>query len=109
MMEDLFAAEDSQVNARVGGVLTLIDKKAAREIACQARKLAKKDLLELAGSENIELWQQAIANWMQQHQGAKVSLLQLQQELGIPLVEIWRLAAAFSYALSVGWAGRVLP
>ncbi len=60
MMEDLFAAEDSQVNARVGGVLTLIDKKAAREIACQARKLAKKDLLELAGSENMVLLQEVL-------------------------------------------------
>ncbi len=26
---------------------------------------------------------------MQQHQGAKVSLLQLQQALGMPLVEVW--------------------
>ena len=57
MMEDLFPAEDSQVNASVGSIVTLIDKKAARVIARQAKKLAKKDLLELVGSENIELWQ----------------------------------------------------
>lgn len=89
MMEDLFPAEDSQVSASSRSQVTPIDKKAAREIAYQARKLAKKDLLELAGSENIELWQQAIANWIQQHQGHKVSLWQLQQALGMSLVEVW--------------------
>ncbi len=45
---------------------------------------------------------------MQQHRGKKVSLWQLQQALGMPLVEVWRLAAAFTYALSVGGAARVL-
>ena len=57
MMENLFPAENSQVNASVGSIVMLIDKKAARVIARQAKKLAKKDLLELVGSENIELWQ----------------------------------------------------
>lgn len=45
--------------------------------------------MELAESENIELWQQAIAHWMQQYQAKKVSLWQLQQALGMPLVEVW--------------------
>ncbi len=89
MMEDLFPAEDSQVSVSSGSQVTPIDKKTAKAIARQARRLAKKDLLELAGSENIELWQQAIAHWMQQHQGHKVSLLQLQQALDMPLVEVW--------------------
>ena len=31
----------------------------------------------------------AIALWIGQHQGDKVSLLQLQQSLGMPLVEVW--------------------
>ncbi len=88
MMEDLFPAEDPQVNISSGSQVTPIDKKVAQDFARQARKLAKKDLLELAGSENIELWQSAIACWMQ-HQGHKVSLLQLQQALSMPLVEVW--------------------
>ncbi|WP_146134102.1 hypothetical protein [Chlorogloea sp. CCALA 695] len=34
--------------------------------------------------------QQVIASWIgQQHRGKKVSLLQLQQALGMPLVEVW--------------------
>lgn len=89
LMEDLFPLADSQVNVSSGSQVTPIDKKAAKEIARQAMKLAKKDLLELAGSENIEAWQQAIAQWMQQYQGQKVSLWQLQQALGMPLVEVW--------------------
>lgn len=88
MMEDLFPRADSQVNVSDELQVTPIDKKAARDFARQARKLVKKDLLDLAGKENIELWQSAIARWMQ-HQGAKVSLLQLQQALNMPLVEIW--------------------
>lgn len=95
MMEDLFPLADCQVSVSSGSQVTPIDKKVAKEIARQARKLAKKDLLELTGSENIELWQQVIAHWMQQHQGHKVSLWQLQQALGMPLVKVWRLAAAF--------------
>ncbi|KJH70085.1 hypothetical protein [Aliterella atlantica] len=87
LMEDLF--DDAQIDVNPGSVVTLVDKKDAQAIARQARRLAKQDLLELAGKENISLWQSAIAHWMQQHQGAKVSLWQLQQTLGMPLVEVW--------------------
>lgn len=89
MMENLFPAGDSQVNISSGSQVTSIDKKAASVIARQVRKLAKQDLLDLAGKENIELWQSAIAHWMQQHKGQKVSLWQLQQALGMSLVEVW--------------------
>jgi len=89
LMEDLFPLAESQVSISSGSQVTPIDKRTAQDFARQARKLAKKDLLELAGEENVELWQQAIAYWMQQHQGHKVSLWQLQQALGMPLVEIW--------------------
>jgi len=49
-----------------GEVFTLIDKKAAN-FARLAREVSKKNLLELAGKENIELWQQVIAHWIQQY------------------------------------------
>ena len=49
----------------------------------------RKALKELAEQENIPLWQNAIAQWIEQHQGEKVSLLQLQQALSMPLVEVW--------------------
>ena len=49
----------------------------------------RKDLLELAEKENIPKWQQAITLWIEQHRGRPISLEQLQQALGMPLVEVW--------------------
>jgi len=89
LMEDLFPLEEIDTDASAGTIVTPVDKQAARVIAHKARALAKKDLLDLAGKENIELWRNAIAGWMQQHQGARVSLWQLQQALSMPLVEVW--------------------
>ncbi len=49
----------------------------------------KHQALAAAHDEDISAWQRAIAHQMQ-HSGSKaVSLLQLQQALGIPLIEIW--------------------
>ncbi len=45
--------------------------------------------LSVAHDEDVFGWRDAIAHWMQQHQGDKVSLWQLQQALGMPLVEVW--------------------
>jgi hypothetical protein len=40
--------------------------------------------------ENVSQWTEAIAQWMkQQCNGEAISLLQLQQALGMPLVDIW--------------------
>ena len=45
--------------------------------------------LDFAHDEDIFAWCQAIAHWIGQHHGEKVSLEQLQQSLGMPLVEVW--------------------
>ena len=45
--------------------------------------------LDFAHDEDIFAWCQAIAQWINQHQSEKFSLLQLQQSLGMPLVEVW--------------------
>ena len=45
--------------------------------------------LDFAHDEDIFSWCQAIALWIEQHQGGKVSLRQLQQALGMSLVEVW--------------------
>jgi len=45
--------------------------------------------LDFAHDEDIFAWCQAIALWIKQHQVEKVSLWQLQQALGMPLVEVW--------------------
>lgn len=43
----------------------------------------------LAGEEDIKTWQSVIAHQIQQSNGKAVSLLQLQQVLGLPLIELW--------------------
>ncbi|WP_106371594.1 hypothetical protein [Chlorogloea sp. CCALA 695] len=45
--------------------------------------------LDFAHDEDIFAWCQAITSWIGQHHGEKVSLWQLQQSLGMPLVEVW--------------------
>ena len=45
--------------------------------------------LDFAHDEDIFAWCQAIAHWIEQLHGEKVSLEQLQQALGMPLVEVW--------------------
>ena len=91
-----------------GSIVSVLDREEARDFARKARAAMRKDLLDLAEQENIPEWQNAIALWTEQHRGEKVSLLQLQQALEMPLMEVWRLAAAFPYALSVGWSGGVI-
>lgn len=49
----------------------------------------KQFALDIAYKEDILAWCHAIALWIEQHQGEKVSLLQLQQALSMPLVEVW--------------------
>ena len=117
LMEEFAFDEVESSPVSTGSVVSIIDRKEAREIARKARAAMRKALKELAEKENIPKWQSAIAQarpvtgfalWIEQHQGEKVSLLQLQQALGMPLVEVLRLAAAFPYALSVGRYGGVL-
>jgi hypothetical protein len=73
----------------VDSVVSVIDRKKAKAIARKARAAMRKALKDLAEKENIPKWQNAIAHWIGQHQGEKVSLWQLQQSLGMPLVEVW--------------------
>ncbi len=89
LMEEFAFDEVESSPVNLGSQVTLIDRKEARAIARQQRARMRKALRELAEKENIPKWQQAIALWIEQHQGEKVSLLQLQQSLGMPLVEVW--------------------
>jgi hypothetical protein len=92
MMEDLFPSEpEAQALAPTrGSVVVPIDKKAAHAIAKGAKIDAKRMVTELAGNEQVSHWAEAIAQWMQLRScGEAVSLLGLQQALGMPLVNIW--------------------
>ena len=87
MEEFTFEVESSPVIT--GSVVSVIDRKEAKAIARKARAAMRKALKDLAEQENIPKWQNAITLWISQHQGEKVSLQQLQQSLGMPLVEVW--------------------
>jgi hypothetical protein len=88
LMEDLtFDRVESSPGS--GSVVSVIDRKEARVIARSARAAIRKALKKLAEKENIPRWQNAIALWIEQHRGEKVSLWQLQQALDMPLVEVW--------------------
>ena len=87
MEEFTFESESSPVS--VGSVVSVLDRKDAKAIARKARAAMRKALKALAEQENIPLWQQAIAQWIGQQGSKKVSLEQLQQSLGMPLVEVW--------------------
>lgn len=84
-----------------GSVVGLVDKSAVLAMVEQLETLSLLDELPLsdeerkqvalnfAHDEDIFAWCQASTLWMKQHQGARVSLWQLQQALGMPLVEVW--------------------
>ncbi len=66
------------------------DKKKTKVIADEVGHDAKSLMLELAGKENVPAWAAAISQWLTSRSSTEsVSLLQLQQELGMPLVEVW--------------------
>lgn len=78
-----------QQNKQFQITVSAIDRKEARALARKARAAMRKALKELAEKENIPKCQSAIALWIKQYQGGKVSLERLQQALDMPLVEVW--------------------
>jgi hypothetical protein len=84
-----------------GSVVSMVDKSAALAMVEQLEaensisglplsdEQQKQLALAVAHDEDILGWCQAIAHWIEQHRGEKVSLLQLQQALSMPLVEVW--------------------
>ncbi len=87
LMEEF--AFDTEPSPSSGSVVSVIDRKEARALARKARAQMRKVLKGLAEKEDIPKWQNAIALWITQQENEKVSLLQIQQALGMPLVEVW--------------------
>lgn len=74
-------------------VVGVVDKAALLKAVEQEPELsdeaARDKALAVAHNEDISAWQRAIAHQMQQHSEQAVSLMQLQQALEIPLIEVW--------------------
>ena len=69
LMEEL--AVDTEVNSDIGSRVSVLERKEARALARKARAQMRKALKGLAEKEDIPKWQNAIALWMQQHQGLR--------------------------------------
>ncbi|MBV8887016.1 MAG: hypothetical protein JO235_23895 [Chroococcidiopsidaceae cyanobacterium CP_BM_RX_35] len=94
LMEDLFledaTPESQELETSSGSVALLVDKQTAQAMARQTRKETKKMVEGLAEQECVSDWARAIAHWMQQHSRSRtVSLVELQQGLGMPMLEVW--------------------
>lgn len=74
-------------------VVGVVDKVALLEVVEQEPELsdevARDKALAVAHDEGISRCQRAIAHWMQHSDSKAVSLMQLQQALGLPLIEVW--------------------
>ncbi len=92
LMEDLFEKRQEQLLQETDDEhhVDSQDKKKAKAIADEAGHDAKSLMLELAGKEDVPTWATAISRWLAARSSTEsVSLLHLQQELGMPLVEVW--------------------
>lgn len=92
LMEDMFEKRRESLKQETDESYhtELQDKKKAKAIASEAGHDAKRMVLELAGQEDVPAWSEAIAQWLAARSSSEaVSLLHLQQELGMPLVEVW--------------------
>ncbi|MCU0566648.1 MAG: hypothetical protein MUF49_08635 [Oculatellaceae cyanobacterium Prado106] len=72
-------------------VAGVVDRKKMIEVLeeIQDQESAKEQALSVAHDENVSTWQEAIACWMQQQNLETLPLLQLQQALKMPLIEVW--------------------
>ena len=93
MMEKLFPEAEPKPRSPVPAPSSVVapqDLSANCEIASVVPDDPKQMLVELAGNEQVSQWSAAISEWIQQHScGEDVSILQLQQALLMPRVEIW--------------------
>lgn len=92
MMEQLFPEPEAKLQSSVparGSLVVPLDKETAKARASQTVVDTKLMLAELAGDEQVSQWAEALAQWMQQRNGDWVSLLQLQEVLGMQLVDVW--------------------
>lgn len=67
-------------------IAAVVEKANVLEMLQEVESL--EDIRNLAGNEDVERWRCAIANYLVQVEN-KISLLDLQRTLGMPIVEVW--------------------
>jgi len=102
LKEEGFALEPATRQRRSSGLASeesvagVVDKKVLLEAfdteieLVEAQAGAASGAVSVAHAEDVTAWAGAIARWLQQHSSTEpVSLLELQQGVGMPLVEVW--------------------
>jgi hypothetical protein len=69
-------------------VLQVLDEQMSQEPELTEAEIFNR-VLALAHDEDVSAWARAIAQWMRQQPLSSVRLMELQQALSMPLVEIW--------------------
>ncbi len=87
--------QESEIPDAVSSIVVPVDKNIALSTAREAKKAALQLAVELAEKERVSEWAEALSEWFELKRGNDaggndaVSLYQLQQELEMPLVEVW--------------------
>ncbi|NJP22424.1 MAG: hypothetical protein HC763_29240 [Hydrococcus sp. CRU_1_1] len=68
-------------------VVAVVEKEKVLEMVKQIETI--EDLRALAGDEDVGRWQSAIANYLASEEYSEIQLVQLQQALSMPMVEVW--------------------
>lgn len=55
--------------------------------------------IAIAHDEDVSTWTGAVAQWMGEHQIASIPLIQLQQAIGMPLIQLWLALLLGGYAI----------
>lgn len=55
--------------------------------------------MEIAHDEDISTWARAITQWMDEHHISTIPLVQLQQSMGMPLIQLWLALLLGGYAI----------
>jgi hypothetical protein len=69
-------------------VLQVLDKQMSQEPGLTEAEIFNQ-ALALAHEEDVSSWSEVIAQWMADQQVSTIPLIQLQQALGMPLIQLW--------------------
>ncbi len=91
------APESQHLNDELGSIVGELDRAAVLQVLDEQMRQhpglteveAFNQAMEIAHDEDISSWVGAIAQWMEEHQTSTISLVQLQQAMGMPLVQLW--------------------
>ena len=91
------ASERQHLNDELGSIAGELDRTAVLQVLDEQMRQhpglteveAFNQAMEIAHDEDISSWVGAIARWLEEHQISTIPLVQLQQAMGMPLMQLW--------------------